>query len=53
MRLEGKVALAISDGARWNGSGGGSAVLEGANVDAGLCAVHPGTYSPMNQQTRY
>ena len=22
-------------------------------VDAGLCAVHPGTYSPMSQQTRY
>ena len=22
-------------------------------VDAGLCAVHPGTYSPMTQQTRY
>ena len=22
-------------------------------VDAGLCAVHPGTYSPMGQQTRY
>ena len=22
-------------------------------VDAGLCAVHPGTYSPMSQQTRF
>ena len=22
-------------------------------VDAGLCAVHPGTYTPMSQQTRY